>query len=878
MRLMFGLFMGCLLCASSSPVHAQFKTLEVLARQIREQTKTDVFYKPSLGNSRLGDSLKIGASMTDFSTLLARELGLRTYYDPIQRHFYIVERKFEGNEVLSALTGQRPDDVSQPRYDSMEVTGIVLDGKTEKPVIAVISDASGSLLTRTDVKGGFNVKIPAGSASLNASAPGMIAVSTNLHPVRNQVVNFMLFESVTELQEVVVNAESSGSLLSSVVVGGIRLDAGTFKKIPQLMGEADVIRSLSLMPGVSTVGEGSGGFNVRGASSDQNLVLLDGVPIFNTSHLFGFFSIFNSDALRDFSFYRSDIPASFGGRSSSVLSVRLRDGNKDKIHVTGGVGVVASRLMVDGPIGKKLTYSFGGRFGYPNWILKKIPDIDVRQSEASFYDLNAKLKYRLNNQNSLSFTIYRGKDDFVVASDTTYIWSSQLASCEWQFNPSEKWSSSISLFYSGFESEVLGSFPKKEFDFATKINSLGVKADVSYFNQRGRIDFGFIGQRLLNGMGVLNPVNESSLVELTIPEESAIETGTYVSFDGRLFGRFSIRAGLRYSGFSTFGPGKVFLFAEDVPRSASTVIDTAAYEPQQKISFFHGFEPRISLVLRISDSAALRVSYDRNLQFMQQISNSAAVTPVDVWKFSNQYFGPLVSNQFSISYSGFLARGGFEYTIEAYYKTLDGIVDYKDGARLFLNPVLDAELLAGTGKNYGFEAMVSRRNARVTGWVSYVYSRSLRRVESIFETESINGGNYFPSNFDRPHDFTLVLNYQISKRVQFSTNFKFLTGRPITFPVSSYTIDGYSFVHFSERNQFRTEPYHRLDLALTVLGSLKKNKRYRSSWSLSVYNAYGRENPFSVFFKPQFQGRVTQAYRLAVVGTIVPSITYNFEF
>lgn len=764
--------------------------------------------------------------------------------------------------------------------DSYLLSGFVRDAITEEMVIgATLFDEQTKAGTTSNGNGFFSLLLPAGVHSIRVTAVGKLPTTQRINLDGNTKLLVDLYEQATQLEDVIISSEALNRNISSVSMSQIKLDINTMKTIPPFMGEIDVVKSLLLLPGVSTVGEGASGFNVRGGNVDQNLILLDDVPLFNSSHLFGFFSTFNADMVKDVTLYKGGIPAMYGGRISSVLDVKMKDGNKNKLSASGGVGIISSRLLFEGPLGKKTTFILGGRYAYPDWILKKVPDINVQKSSSYFYDLNFRLRHQFNDKNSLQLSAYSSEDEFKFAADTTYGWGTTNYSAKWNTLISEKLVASVTGLYSSFENSVKGLQPTNEFDVDFGIETKGGKADFTYFlNPNHKIDFGANITYYTFQPGTLTARNNSAINDVALAEEYSVEKGVYVSDEFKISDAVSVQAGLRYSHYSVLGPGDVYIYDPNVPRSNTTIVDTIQYSRGETIKKYDGWEPRVSAKISISPSSSVKVSYNRNYQYLQLISNTTAVSPLDLWKTSNFYIPPQMGDQWAIGYFKNFKDNLYEFSGETYFKQTQNMVEYKDGANLFLNDLIETELLNAKGVAYGVELMTRKNRGNLTGWVSYTYSRSLRQAKGDTPEETVNQGKWYPSNFDKPHDFTLVGNYKFSRRLSLSTNFTYSTGRPITYPQSVYVIDGYSVAQFSDRNQGRIPDYHRLDISFTIEESLRRTKKWKGSWTFSVYNLYGRKNPYSVFFKPQYRGNQTQSYQLSVMGTVFPSITYNFKF
>ncbi|MCX2742089.1 TonB-dependent receptor [Pontibacter anaerobius] len=761
------------------------------------------------------------------------------------------------------------------------LSGHVREAKTKEPGIgATVLIEELKKGTVTDAKGYYTFSVPAGNYTLEVRTVGMVTDRRKLKLQQSRIVDVELFEVTKELREVEVSAVAPDQNVKSLDMGVARLSIRDVKTVPAFLGEVDVVRSVLAMPGVTTVGEGATGFNVRGGSIDQNLILQDDAPLFNSSHLFGFFSVFNPDMVKDVTLYRGGISSRYGGRVSSVLDVKMKDGNKQAPVVSGGIGLLSSRLMVEGPIVKdKASFVLGGRGAYPKLLLRYVPDKSVRESDAYFYDFNAKLSYVLSEKDQLTVSGYLSRDSFRFGADTTYAWGTATGTVKWNHTFNNKLLSTVTAVAGDYKYGVSAETAPYNYSLDSNIRYKLLQADLGYEpSAQHKLGLGFAVTSYNLNPGVLKPGSEqSSLAHISMPSEKSLETAVYLDHEYTISPGISVSYGLRYSSYFNLGPGDVYVYNPEVPRRASSIIDTLQFADGELIKRYNYLEPRAALRVALGENSSVKLGYNRMVQYIHLISNTAAASPVDIWKASNPYLKPQVGDQVALGLFQNLEENSIELSAEGYYKKMHNLVEYKDGARLLLNNTLDADLLPGDGKAYGLELMVRRKGKKLTGWASYTFSRSLRQVNGPTEEEKINKGSFFPSNYDKPHDFTMVLNQQLSRLISLSANFTYSTGRPITYPESVSKIGGLLMVNYSERNQHRIPDYHRLDVALTIDGTNKRNVNKISSWTFSVYNLYGRKNPYSVFFKPIYGGTIPQAYRLSVIGSAVPAITYNFK-
>lgn len=761
------------------------------------------------------------------------------------------------------------------------LSGQVRNAKTGEPFIgATVLLVEAGRGTVADEQGRYTLSVPAGNYTLRVRAIGMVEDQRRVSLQQSRTMHVELFEVSNQLREVEVSSKAPDHNVESLEMGVARLSIQEVRKMPNFLGEVDVLRSIITLPGVTTVGEGASGFNVRGGSIDQNLILQDQAPLFSASHLFGFFSVFNPDMVQDVTLYRGGIPARYGGRISSVLDVELKEGNKKAPILSGGIGLLASRLMVEAPLLKdKASFVLGARGAYPGLAMRYVPDKAVRDSDGYFYDFNAKVDYMISAKDQLMVSGYLSRDGFRFGADTTYTWSTATGTARWNHTFSDKLLSSVTGVVGNYDYGVEAETEPYSYTLDSEIKYKQIRADLNYEpSVRHKIGLGASSSWYQFSPGTLTPGSElSSLLHVHMPRERSVESALYLDHEYMLSPRVSVSYGLRYSLYYNLGPGDVYVYDPESPRRESTIIDTLSYSNGGVIQQYGNFEPRASLKISLSENSSVKLGYNRMAQYIHLISNTTAASPVDIWKTSNPNLQPQIGDQVALGFFKNLQDNTIELSAEAYYKKLHDLVEYKDGARLLLNSTLDADLLPGEGKAYGLELMMRRKGKKLTGWASYTYSRALRRVNGPTPEERINNGNFFPANFDKPHDLSLVLNQQLTRLISLSANFTYSTGRPITYPESVSYIDGLLMANYSDRNQHRIPDYHRLDLAFMIDGTNKRNANRVSSWAFSVYNVYGRKNPYSVFFKPAYGGTIPQAYRLSVIGSAVPAINYNFK-
>ncbi len=765
------------------------------------------------------------------------------------------------------------------------LSGLIRDADTGEELIGAtlyVEKIKGG--TASNVYGFYTLSLPPGNYTLRFDYLGYQRLEKEIDLKEDVVMDIELSRSGLKLDEVEITSEVANQNVSSLETGVSRIDARTVKEIPQFMGEVDIIRSIQLLPGVTTVGEGATGFNVRGGNIDQNLILLDEATVFNSSHLFGFFSVFNADAVKDMSLFRGGIPARYGGRLSSVLDVRQKDGNTKEFGGVAGIGLISSRLMVEGPIARdKASFVIAGRRSYGD-ILAPIFNPDLRDNRLFFYDLNAKINYKFNSNNRFYLSAYSGADIFRFGDQFSSSWGNTTATARWNHLFSPRHFSNFTAVFSDYSYSLGVPTGAQAFDWSAGIRNYELKADFSYQpNVNHQLDYGVQGIFYRFSPGVARGVGaESFFTEFGVQNEYATEMAAYVSNKHKVSESLSLQYGLRYSHFINLGPREVFIYEDGVPSDIDAIVGTEPFARGERIADYGGFEPRLSANYSFSPRSSVKASYNRMRQYIHLVSNTTAATPLDIWTPSGRYIDPAIADQVSLGYYRNFADNTYEAFVEVYYKDYNNLLDFKDNAQLLLNQSLETELLQGIGRAYGVEMQVKKVKGRLTGWLSYTLARTERSIEGI------NRGEWYPSNWDKLHDVSLVANYRYSDKWQFGGVFAYMSGRPITYPDGRYVFEGIVIPNFNNRNGARTPDYHRLDLSATLVPQVKKKKvlffinrpeGWESSWTFSLYNVYSRRNPYSIFFRQDRDNpQVTEAFQLSIFGSIIPGITYNLNF
>jgi len=786
--------------------------------------------------------------------------------------------RFEENEKVSTekliIIGSKGSSTKS----TASIAGYVRSIKSGEPVIGATVMIEEPLIgVATDPFGYYSISLPKGQHQLKIRSIGMKNTDRKVILNADGKLNIEMEEDVTPLKEIIVESERDVKVMS-MQMGTEKLDLKTMKQIPLALGEVDIIKAVLTLPGVQSVGEGTVGFNVRGGATDQNLILFNEATIYNPSHLFGFFSAFNPDLLKNVELYKSGIPAEFGGRISSVLDVSTREGNKKKFSGSGGISPITGRIALEGPIIKeKSSFLIGARSTYSDWLLSKIPSSELKDSEASFYDVNMNINHEFSTKDYLHISGYYSKDRFKLQNDTTYGYTNKMAAIKWRHIFSNKFFAELGGTYSGYDYAISASKnPVNAFNLSYALQQSNIKADFNYFlNPKHTLNFG-VGTIFYNlSPGSLVPSGEKSLITTDIlQKEQAAESAIYLGDQFELNTRLSFYAGLRYSTFRNNGPRDVYTYAPGFSKDVTTITDTVKYNSGQKISNSGGPEIRLSARYVTSGNSSIKVSFNRMRQYLQMLSNTTAISPTDIWKLSDAYIKPLLGDQISVGY--YKNVKAFELSVEVYYKKMQNFLDYKGGAELILNQHIETDVINAEGKSYGAEFLIKKPNGKLNGWMSYTYSRSLIRTNGEFATEIINRGEFYASNYDKPHAVNFIGNYKFNRRISVSTNATYSTGRPITLPLAKYDVDGTSRLFYSDRNQYRIPDYFRIDFGINFEGNHKVRKFAHSSWNLSVYNLTGRRNAYSVYFTSE--NGVVKGYKLSIFGSAIPTITYNFKF
>jgi hypothetical protein len=754
--------------------------------------------------------------------------------------------------------------------EKFTLSGTVSDStKGEELINATIKVKGQNIGTQSNEYGFYSITLAAGTYTFVFVTLGYEAKEETVDLTKNTQLNFKLVnsnEKIKEFAEVNVTAKKLDQQLTDPIMGVERLDPTAIAKIPVLLGEKDIIKTMQLLPGVKSAGEGNAGFYVRGGAADQNLILLDEAPVYNASHLLGFFSTFNSDAIKDAVLYKGNQPANFGGRLSSVMDIKMNEGNNKRFNVSGGVGVISSRLNVEGPIIKdKASFLISGRRTYVDMFLKATDQF--KENKLYFYDLNAKVNYRINQKNRVFMSGYFGRDKLGLGDAFGINWGNATGTIRWNHIVNDKLFSNTSVIYSSYDYLIGISNEDVNFDIKSSIKDVNIKQEFQYFmNTRNKIRFGI--NAIHHGIipGQIDASEGSGINPLKLTTNKSLEAAAFVTNDWTVSEKFTVSYGLRLSTFSLLGNGKnVYSYNDE-----GDVLDTVVYENNSFVKTYPILEPRVSMSYLYSKSASIKAAYSRNAQYIHLISNTTTTSPTDLWIPSSLNTKPEISDQISLGWFKNFKENTYELSIETYYKSMLNQIDYRNGANTQANELIEGELLYGIGRAYGVELMLKKKSGKFTGWLGYTLSRSERKIEGISNNE------WYAARQDRTHDISIVGIYDITPKLSISALFVYYTGNAVTFPSGKYTVGGTTQYLYTERNGYRMPAYHRMDLGVTWLR--KNTEKFESSWNFSIYNLYGRENAFTITFRQNEDNpNVTEAVQTSLFRW-VPSVTYNFKF
>lgn len=768
--------------------------------------------------------------------------------------------------------------------EKVTLSGVISASNSNETIIGVnVVIPAIPAYTTTNEYGFYSITIPKGNYKIAISSIGFQTKEVTLDLTKNTNYNISLSESGEELQEVIIT-EKKTTNTQKAEMSVNKLSIATIKKMPVVLGEVDVLKSILLLPGVTNAGEGASGFNVRGGGADQNLILLDEATIFNSSHVFGFFSVFNPDAIKDLKLYKGGIPSRFGGRASSVLDIYQKDGNSKNYHINGGIGLISSRLLVEGPIVKdKGSFIIAGRGSYAHLFLK----LTDNKNSAYFYDLNTKLNYKLNKNNSLFVSGYFGRDVFNLAGSFTNIYGNATSNLRWNHLFSDKLFSNLSLIYSdyyyGLQLDFVG------FKYDSGIKNYNLKYDFkNYVSDKIKLNYGVNSIYYDFNPGVISPTTiESGINYKQLEKKYAFEPSIYLEAEHKITDKLELMYGLRYSQFYRLGASTVNLYQNNEAVTFNNdlkiyekgiPIGTEYYKNNKVITSFDNFEPRFSASYSLDKNQSIKASYNRMTQYLQLISNTSSPTPLDVWTPSDSYIKPQIADQVALGYFKNFNDDAYSLEVETFYKKVKNRIDYIDGANLIANEALEQIILNGELRAYGLEILLRKNTGKLNGWIAYTLSRSEQRTPGRTANEiGINNGNWYHSTYDKLHNIAVTGSYNWNEKWSFGANFTLQTGQPVTYPNGQYQYQGITVPSYGLRNENKLPTYHHLDISATYTPKPQKKKGWQGEWVFSVYNLYNRQNAASISFRQNETSGSNEAVRFSIFGA-VPAVSYNFKF
>ena len=760
------------------------------------------------------------------------------------------------------------------------VHGKMVDGETGEPLIgATIYIEELKKGAATDVDGRFSILLLPGKYSVSFNCMGMEPKQNYLQVNSGGDILISMEKGLIPITEVVIEANRFHNVKGNQM-GFERLNYKTIQEVPVVLGEKDLLKVALMLPGVQSVGEGSSGFNVRGGAADQNMIYINKVPVYNSSHLFGFFTTFSPDIVKDFSLYKSILPAIYGGRLSSVFDISTRQGNMNGYTARGGISPITAHAAVEGPLARdKSAFVFSARSTYSDWILNQLEDNELQNSAAEFYDLSGTLTVEPNEKSLVKAFGYYSHDGFTLGATNQYEYSNAGASVNVKQRFGSRMTGDMAAVFGQYAFSTLNTeYEAEAYAHGYSINHYEIRSDNTWLSLgRHKITFGINGIYYDLRRGLVEPYGENSLrIPVDLGVERGMELAGYVADEISLSSRLTVYAGLRYSAFLNLGPGEILVYQEGSGRTSGSVTDTLHAQRGQLIKRYSGPEPRISFNYLLGQNNSVKISYNRIQQYLFMLSNTVAISPTDQWKLCDYHITPPSVDQVSLGYYQDIPGAGINTSAELYYKRITDVVEYRDGATFIKSPYTETQVLQGDQQAYGLELMIRKSSGQLSGWLSYSYSRSNMYFNSPLEEERINNGLKYPSNFDRPHSVDMVSTFKVNRRLSISANLVYITGRPVTYPISIYYQYNSEYIDYSERNKYRLPDYFRMDLSVNLEGNLKRRKMAHSFWMLSVYNLTGRKNAYSVYFKNE-EGRIN-GYKLTIFGRPVVTLSWNFKF
>lgn len=763
------------------------------------------------------------------------------------------------------LTRKQPKTNAAQKFS---LHGTIRSAKTGETIIgATVTIAGGSVATSSNEYGFYSLTLPEGQYKVHVSAVGLVTTQVDVDLTKDTQLSLNLQEESKELAAVTVTASATGTNRKTPQMSMERINLQSVRNIPVIFGERDILKTIQLLPGVKSAGEGNSGFYVRGGTADQNLILLDEAPVYNPSHLLGFFSTFNSDAIKNVTLYKGAMPAQYGGRLSSVVDIKMNDGNNQDVDVSGGIGLIASRLMVEGPLQKgRSSFLISGRRTYADLFLRLLGDSSLRKAHLYFYDLNTKLNFQLSGKDQLFLSGYFGRDVLSQEDLAGIDWGNSTGTLRWNHLFNQRLFSNTSFIYSNYDYEIITNAEATHYHIRSRIRDWNLKEEAQWYaNDHNTVTFGVNAIYHTIKPGEISVGNDAGTLSDDLQDRYALESAVYASNTWKASDKWGLTYGLRLSAFSILGEGDYYNL-----NSEGEVTDTLHYSSGQIVKTYLDPEPRIAASYQLNETSALKISYTRNVQNLHLVSNSTSASPTDKWVASTNIIKPEKADQLAVGYYKTLTDPRYELNIEAYYKTMQNVIDYRNGAEIFTNEPIETQLLFGKGRAYGVEWLLKKKSGRFSGWISYTLSKTERKIEGI------NNNEWYNARQDRTHDIAIVAIYQLNKKWTLSANWIYYTGDAVTYPTGKYRVDNEVYFYFSERNGYRMPNYHRLDLGATR--QLKKGKNFSSELNFSLFNAYGHANAYQIRFREsKTDPSKTEAVQTSLF-TFVPSITYNFKF
>ena len=771
--------------------------------------------------------------------------------------------------------------------EKFTLSGTISDSKSNETLIGVnlfIPELKTGVTTNE--YGFYSITIPKGNYNIRISYMGYQTLEELIQLSQNTKTNFKLLTNENTLKEVIITDTKTKTDIRKPEMSVNKLSISAIKRMPVVLGEVDVLKSILLLPGVTNAGEGASGFNVRGGGADQNLILLDEATIFNSSHVFGFFSVFNPDAIKDLKLYKGGIPARFGGRASSVLDIYQKDGSSKEFHANGGIGLISSRLLIEGPLVKdRGSFLIGGRSSYAHLFMKLSKD--QKNNAAYFYDLNTKISYKLNPNNNLYLSGYFGRDVFSLANSFTNIYGNSTLNLRWNHLFSDKLFSNLSLIYSdyyyGLDLDFVG------FQWDSGIKNYNIKYDFkNYISDRFKLNYGLNAIYYDFNPGTIKPSSTTSGINYSqLDKKYAFEPALYINADQELTAKFSVSYGLRYSLFYRLGQSNLNVYANNNPVTfntnmqiyeKATPIGTQTFQKNEVLKSYNYWEPRFSLAYQFNEKQSVKASYNRMVQYLQLISNTSSPTPLDVWTPSDTFIKPQIADQVALGYFKNFANENYSLEVETFYKKVQNRIDYIDGADLIANNALEQVILNGRMRSFGLEVMLKKNEGRLNGWVSYTLSKSQQQTPGRTALESgINNGQWYNSAYDKTHNLAITSSFLYNDKWTFGTNFSLQTGQPVTYPNGQYQYLGITIPSYGLRNKNRLPAYHHLDISATLTPRKNNNRNWKNEWVFSIYNLYNRKNAAAINFRQNSETRANEAVKTSIFG-MVPAVSYNFKF